>query len=170
MDPYLCSIISHPPWASKNSLGLAFGLLSAFSTLKFSFYFKHLVVRIYSVIMAFSFFIAYSGTLCAWRPREDKGLWKTKRVTLSSLWRNSHPAALTLTQQIKWPVPGDASGKEPANAGDIRDSGYIPGLGRRPGGGHGNPLQYSFLENPLYRRAWQVTVHRVTKSDVTKVT
>ena len=57
-----------------------------------------------------------------------------------------------------------------ANAGDIRDTGSIPGLGRCPGGGHGNPLQYSFLENPMYRRAWQATVHRVTESDVTKVT
>ena len=52
----------------------------------------------------------------------------------------------------------------PANAGDLRDSGLIPGLGRSPGGGNGNPLQYSFLENPMDREASQVTVHRVTKS------
>ena len=52
----------------------------------------------------------------------------------------------------------------PANAGDIRDTGSIPALGRSPGGGHGNSLQYSFLENPLDRGAWQATVHRVTKS------
>ena len=51
----------------------------------------------------------------------------------------------------------------PANAGDIRDTGSIPALGRSPGGGHGNSLQYSFLENPMDRGAWQVTVHRVTK-------
>ena len=43
---------------------------------------------------------------------------------------------------------GGASGKEPANAGDIRDMGLIPGSGRCPGGGHGNPLQCSCLENP----------------------
>ena len=43
----------------------------------------------------------------------------------------------------------------PANAGDIRDVGSIPGLGRSPGGGHGNPLQYSCLRNPMDRRAWQ---------------
>ena len=49
--------------------------------------------------------------------------------------------------------PGGASGKElPANAGDIRDMGSIPGSGRSPGGGHGNPLQYSCLENPMERR------------------
>ena len=52
----------------------------------------------------------------------------------------------------------------PANAGDIWNSGLIPGLGRSPGGGHGNPLQYSCLENPLERWAWWATVHGVTKS------
>ena len=51
-----------------------------------------------------------------------------------------------------------------ANAGDVRDSGSIPGLGRSPGGGHGNPLQYSCLENPTDRGAWWAIVHRVTKS------
>ena len=52
----------------------------------------------------------------------------------------------------------------PANAGDIRDVGLILALGRSPGGGHGNPLQYSFLENLLDSGAWWVIVHRVTKS------
>ena len=52
----------------------------------------------------------------------------------------------------------------PANAGDIRDMDLIPGLGRFPGGGHGNPLQYSCLENPMDRGAWQATVHWVSKS------
>ena len=52
----------------------------------------------------------------------------------------------------------------PANAGDIRNLGSIPGSGRSPGGGHGSPLQYSCPENPMYRGAWQATVHRVTKS------
>ena len=42
----------------------------------------------------------------------------------------------------------------PANAGDIRDVGLIPGLGKSPGGGHGNPLQHSRLENPMDRGAW----------------
>ena len=53
-----------------------------------------------------------------------------------------------------------------ANAGDKRDSGLIPGLGRSPGGGHSNPLQYSCLENAMDRRAWQVIVHRVAKSRI----
>ena len=52
----------------------------------------------------------------------------------------------------------------PANAGDERDAGSIPGSGRSPEGGHGNPHQYSCLENPMDRGAWQATVHRVAKS------
>ena len=52
----------------------------------------------------------------------------------------------------------------PANSGDVRDVGSIPGLGRSTGGGHGYSLQYSCLENPLDRRAWQATVHGFTKS------
>ena len=52
----------------------------------------------------------------------------------------------------------------PANAGDIKDAGSISGSGKSPGGGHGNPLQYSCLENPMDRGAWQATVHRVTKN------
>ena len=56
----------------------------------------------------------------------------------------------------------------PANARDIRDAGSIPGLGRFPAGGHGNPLQHSCLENPMDRGAWRATVHRVPKSQ-TKV-
>ena len=51
----------------------------------------------------------------------------------------------------------------PANAGNIRDTGLIPGLGRSPGGGHGNPFQYSCLENPMDGGDWQATVHRVAK-------
>ena len=52
----------------------------------------------------------------------------------------------------------------PANAENIRDTSLIPGSGRSPGGGHGNSLQYSWLENPMDRGAWQATIHMVTKS------
>ena len=52
----------------------------------------------------------------------------------------------------------------PAKAGNIRSMGSTPRLGRSPGGGHGNPLKYSCLENPMDRGAWQVTLHRITKS------
>ena len=51
-----------------------------------------------------------------------------------------------------------------ASAGDERDMGLIPGSGRSPGGGHGNPLQYSCLGNPMDRGAWWATIHRVTMS------
>ena len=52
----------------------------------------------------------------------------------------------------------------PANSGDIRDAGSVPGLGRSPGGGHGSPLQSSCLENLMDRGAWWATVHEVAKS------
>ena len=56
----------------------------------------------------------------------------------------------------------------PAHAGDV---GSIPGLGRSPGGGHSNPVQYSFLKNPMDRGAWWAAVHRVAKeSDMTEAT
>ena len=52
----------------------------------------------------------------------------------------------------------------PANAGDIRDVGSIPGSGKPPGGEHSNPLRCSCLENPMDGGAWQATVYRVAKS------
>ena len=55
----------------------------------------------------------------------------------------------------------------PANVGDIRDVGLIPEWGRLSGGGHGNPLQYSCLENPIDRGAWWAIVHGVAKSRTT---
>jgi len=51
-----------------------------------------------------------------------------------------------------------------ASAGDIKDVILIPGLGRSSGEGHGNPLYYSFLENPMHRGAWQGSVHGIAKS------
>ena len=61
--------------------------------------------------------------------------------------------------------PGSSSGKELAcQCRRDRDAGLIPGLGRSPGGGHVNPLQYSCLENPVDRGARQTIVHRITKS------
>ena len=66
--------------------------------------------------------------------------------------------SLSLSQDF----PGGSGGKVPAyNAGD---PGSIPGLGRAPGEGNGNPLQYSYLQNPMDRGAWRTTVHRLANS------
>ena len=54
----------------------------------------------------------------------------------------------------------------PASAGDIKDKGSAPELGRSPGGGHDNLLQYSYLGNSMDRRAWWATVHGVTELDI----
>ena len=61
--------------------------------------------------------------------------------------------------------PGGARGKEPpASAADVSDTGSIPALGRFPGEGNGNPLQYSGLENPMDGGTWQATSHEVARS------
>ena len=65
---------------------------------------------------------------------------------------------------LNWGFPGVQVVKNPpANAGDIRDMGLIPGSGCFPGLGNGNPLQYSYLENSMGRGAWQATVHKNCK-------
>ena len=65
----------------------------------------------------------------------------------------------------RWGFFSGSAGEESAcNTRDIGDADLIPGLGRSPGGGYGNPLQYSCLENPMDRRAWWATVHRASKS------
>jgi len=67
--------------------------------------------------------------------------------------------------------PGGTVVKNPSpDAGDIRDVGLIPGWGRSLGGGHGNPLQYSCLENPMDRGVWQAAAYEVTESDTPEVT
>ena len=69
---------------------------------------------------------------------------------------------LLLTTFYSLVFPGGSDGKEPAcDAGDLGDS----GSGKSPGGGNGNPFQYSYLGNPMDREAWRATVHRVAESD-----
>ena len=70
-----------------------------------------------------------------------------------------HPNTSQVASQVELVVKN-----LPANAGEIRDTGSIPGSGRSPGGGHGNPLHYSCRENPVDRGAWWATVHRVAKT------
>ena len=72
---------------------------------------------------------------------------------------------LDLSGQSRLPRQSGASGKESAsNAGDIRDASSIPGSGRFPGEGSGNPLQYACLENPMDRGPWRAAVHSVIES------
>ena len=66
---------------------------------------------------------------------------------------------------MDWGFPSGAVVKNlPDYAGDARDAGSISGFGRSPGGGNGNPLQYSRLENPMDRGVWWTTVHGIAKS------
>ena len=72
---------------------------------------------------------------------------------------------MTIKKPLVHGLPGDlVVNSPPANAGDSRDAGLIPGLGRSPGERNSNPLQYSCLENPMDRGAWWATVHGVSKS------
>ena len=73
------------------------------------------------------------------------------RVGVQLIWR----PVLTVALMVKNP---------PANAGDVRDMGSVPGSERSPGRGHGNPLQYSYLEDSMDRGAWWATAHGVSKS------
>ena len=67
--------------------------------------------------------------------------------------------------KVTWGFPDGSAGEESAcSAGDTEEMSLTPGWGRSPGGGHGSPLQFSCLENPMDRGAWWATVREVTKS------
>ena len=84
-------------------------------------------------------------------------------VTISLSRGSSQPRIYEYLQLIHG-LPCWLSSKESAcNAGDAGDAGSIPGSGRSPGGGHGNPLQYSCLKNPIDRRGLRATVHRAAE-------
>ena len=87
------------------------------------------------------------------------------------LWDRTELDTTEATQQQQSPVTGSQEALEAehlcANAGDARDSGLIPGLGRSPGIGHGNPLQYACLGNPVDRGAWRATVQSRDELDTT---
>ena len=80
---------------------------------------------------------------------------------LLSLWWHAGSLLAACASQVALVVKN-----EPANARDIRDAGSITGLGRSPGEGYGNSLQYSCLKNPMERGAWQATVPGVAQSCV----
>ena len=81
--------------------------------------------------------------------------WLSDWTTANHVWAYKYVFTTIVASQVvlvaKYP---------PDNVGDVRDVGSIPGSGRSPGAGHGNPLQYSCLQNPVNRGAWQATVHR----------
>ena len=79
----------------------------------------------------------------------------------ASIWTNISSQQQN-TEKLEGTKPGGSDGKE--SACDAGDPGSIPGLGRSPGEGHDNPLQYSCLENPTDRGAWRAMVHGVTKN------
>ena len=88
-------------------------------------------------------------------------MWEWEEIFLESYVKTIHRVP-SIQLGLKYDFPGGSDGKASAyNAGDL---GSIPGLGRSPGEGNGNPLQYWCLENPMDRGAWQATVHGVTKS------
>ena len=105
-------------------------------------------------------YIMYILCICL-KPAYFKWVWRSLDLISSSL--NIFLMAKVLTSlgalQVAWVVKN-----LPANTGDVKDAGLILGSGRCSGGGHGNPLQYSCLENPMDRGAWQAMGHRVVKS------
>ena len=86
---------------------------------------------------------------------------------VGTIWKWAWCAILdTVSFPISWASQAGLVIKNlPAGAGDTQDLGLIPGSGRSPGGGHGNPPQCPYLENPMVRGAWQATVHRATQRD-----
>ena len=107
------------------------------------------------------------SSILAWEipwTKEPGGL-QSMRSQKSCIWlRDYHHIYLCVDVCIICASQEALVVKNLLNAGDLKDAGPIPGLGRSLGGGHGNPLQYSCLESPLDRGAWWATVHRVAKS------
>ena len=107
----------------------------------------------------------FQAGILKWAPFSSPGEFLTQGSNLGLLhWQmDSLPLSLqgSPTVQVALVVKNP-----PDNAGGVRDTGLIPGWGRSPGGGHGNPLHYSYLENSMDRGAWRATVHRVAKRRV----
>ena len=115
------------------------------------------------------------GVMLELRFERGVGKWDGKTRSfgeLKTLYNDNRTIRDNRAYVKKWRgFPDGSAGKESAcNAGDTGDVGSIPGLGRSPGGSHGKPLQYSCVENPMARGAWQATVHGGRESDMTWVT
>ena len=88
---------------------------------------------------------------------------KTEAQSMTEVPRDSEISKIKLYSKRCGDFPCSSVGKE--STGNAGEPGLIPESGRYPGEGNGNPLQYSCLENPMYRGAWQATVHGVAKSE-----
>ena len=97
--------------------------------------------------------------------------WKRRRVgggqhSRGKVWTLHGYCSFSIRVGHAESFPGGSDGKE--SVSNVGDLGLIPGIRRSPGGGHGNPLQYSCLENPHGQGVWQATVHGVAESDMTE--
>ena len=129
--------------------------------------------------MGASFFLRPPSSCGAWR-RSSHVKGETSRGRSRSGTHHLHSHSVGCPQQqeslrnctlnVQWTgFPGGASGAEPAcQCRRRKKCRFDPGSGRSPGGGHRNPAQYSSLEHPMDRGAWQVTAHTVTESDTTE--
>ena len=120
---------------------------------------------------------ASQGAASSWENRLERGLpcslWWEEGLAHTLIWDFQPPEQgknrflwFKSCNSLYLVLPGDSAVKGPStcSAGATGDTGLIPGSGRSPGGGQGNPLQYSYLENPMDRGAWRAAVHAVTKS------
>ena len=117
--------------------------------------------------------VGNTALLCATEKQDYKGIWLKESLRskceftqqISTVWWDRCVAVTSKPPPQGWDFPGGTSGKELAcQRRRYKRCGFDPGWGRSSGGGHGNPLHYSCLENPMDRGAGQATVHRVAQS------
>ena len=101
---------------------------------------------------------------CLENPRDGGAWWAAVYGVAQSRTRLKWLSSSSSSSSRDFPQGALVVKNPPAYGGDIRDSGWIPGLGRSPRGGNGNPLQCSCLENPMVRGTWRATVHKGAKS------
>ena len=147
MAPHSSTLAWKIPWTEEPSRLQSMGSLSRTRLSDFTSTFP---------FQAWEKEMATHSSVLAWRipgTGEPRGLLSLGSHRVGHDWSDLAAAA-----------DGTIGKNPPANTGDARDMGSISGSGRFPGRGHGNPLQYSFLENPIDRGAWQAMVHEVSNS------
>ena len=122
---------------------------------------------IYYCILQYIIYIVYYCILTEYNLLEICTFWLSSPIPYLILPPRHHitSSVFSVSISLVWTSQVVLVAKNlPANAGDVRDLGWVPGLGTCPVGGHSDPLQYCCLENPLDRGAWGTIVHRVSKS------